>query len=245
MFFKSYIQRVWNPVGDFEIFTRENGFFLVKFKDTQDCSSVLKNGPYFYNGKLIIVRKRSDSLKMDIDLLTTMPIWVRLPCVNLKLWDREAFSVMASIIGKPIKMDAATTLKTRLNYARLLVEVSANDELPDEINLTLCNGENVIQKVEYEWVPPKCNLCKCFGHTREQCNPKQTWIPKTNNQKRDIIQEDNTGENQEPNLNKKETQARNQKENDRINQESIISDQENNIVMLTDQEDQITAMVCH
>ena len=87
LFFKSYMQRVWKPLGEFEIFTRENGFFLVKFKESQDCNSVLKNGPYFYNGKLIIMRKLSDSLKMDRDLLMSMPIWVRLPCVNLKLWD--------------------------------------------------------------------------------------------------------------------------------------------------------------
>lgn len=111
-----------------------------------------------------------------------MPIWVRLPCVNLKLWDREAFSVMASIIGKPIKMDAATTLKTRFNYARLLVEVSVEDELPSEIFLSLYNGEKVTQKVEYEWVPPKCNVCKCFGHRRDQCDPKQAWVPKSHNQ---------------------------------------------------------------
>lgn len=116
------------------------------------------------------MRRPPNILKLDRDLLTSMRICERLPYVNLQLWDGEAFSIMTSIIGKPMKMDAATSKKTKLNYARLLIEVSAKDELPNEISLTLYNGEVINQEVIYEWFPPRCNVCKCFGHTKERCN---------------------------------------------------------------------------
>lgn len=137
-------------------------------------------------------------------------------------------------------------MKTRLNYARLLVEVFAADELPDEISLNLYNGEIITQKVEYEWVPPKCSICKCCGHIREQCNPKQMWIPKNNDKDRVDAQENRSEGIQELIISKDtKNQSRNQEGNDRINQEDIIFDQENNTKELPDQNDQTTAMEVH
>lgn len=38
--------------------------------------------------------------------------------------------------------------------------------------------ESVTVAVEYQWLPPKCNLCKMFGHT---CKPKAVPVA-TNNE---------------------------------------------------------------
>lgn len=62
---------------------RENGFFLIKFKEPIDYEKILKNGPMFFNERPIIMRKLSPTIKLDRDLLMSLPIWVIFPSVNL------------------------------------------------------------------------------------------------------------------------------------------------------------------
>lgn len=67
---------------------------------------------------------------MDKDLLSTIPIWIKLLKLSLKLQDKEAFSAIASVVGIPLKLDEPTVKETCLNYTRTLVEINADADLP-------------------------------------------------------------------------------------------------------------------
>lgn len=54
---RAYAQRVWRPKGSFEIFSRENGFFFVRFGMDEDVERVLQGGPWTFDGRLIIAKK--------------------------------------------------------------------------------------------------------------------------------------------------------------------------------------------
>lgn len=52
-----------------------------------------------------------------------------------------------------------------------------------------------MQRVEYEWLPPLCNMCKKFGHVQRQCDSKpkvqKIWVPKVTEipkNERDIVE---------------------------------------------------------
>lgn len=65
-------------------------------------------------------------------------------------------------------MDIATAQQQRIDFARVCVEVSASSNLPKVIQVR--HGlVSVSVAIEYQWLPPKCELCKVFGHT---CKPK-------------------------------------------------------------------------
>lgn len=53
--FKAYANKTWRPKGDFEIYLKYNGFYLIKFKLQEDMGKVLNGGPYFFDGRLIII----------------------------------------------------------------------------------------------------------------------------------------------------------------------------------------------
>jgi len=55
--FKNWIISTWNPTGKFEIFARDNGFLIIRFSNENDCIETVSGGPYFINGKLIILKK--------------------------------------------------------------------------------------------------------------------------------------------------------------------------------------------
>lgn len=110
----------------------------------------------------------------------SIPIWIRLPNLDLDFWTVEALSRIASILGHPIKLDNVTEELIRISYARILVEVSVDFTFPESTPIKCFNGEFVWQKVEYEWVPTVCSFCKIFGHSDALCKAAKVWVPKEN-----------------------------------------------------------------
>ncbi|XP_021759133.1 uncharacterized protein LOC110724042 [Chenopodium quinoa] len=76
---------------------------------------------------------------------------------------------LASLIAKPIKTDKATATKERLEYARIMVEVKFNVELPECIEFLDEFGNTLKQEVKYEWKPRVCRVCGGIGHDDTQC----------------------------------------------------------------------------
>lgn len=69
---------------------------------------------------------------------------------------------------------------TRLNFARVCVEVGIEFEFPNSFDLVLGDGSTYEIFVEYPWKPQVCNSCKSFGHTSSHCpmEVKKVWVPK-------------------------------------------------------------------
>lgn len=59
-------------------------------------------------------------------------------------------------------------LETKSTKARICVEISAEQELPDEVTVVV-EGESVVVPIEYQVLPPRCSVCKVFGHNTNKC----------------------------------------------------------------------------
>lgn len=178
-YFKAYIDRVWKPTGSFQIFSKDNGFYVVKFEEKNDCDRILDNGPYYYDRKLIMMRRWFPGLKLTKEFLQTVQIWVRLLNLNLDHWTKESISRIASIIGRPIKMDYVTEGMIRISFARVLVEIDNELTFPNKVPLFDAISNTIIwQDIEYEWYSPKCSNCLCYGHLDRYCSFKKIWVPK-------------------------------------------------------------------
>ncbi|PWA79382.1 zinc knuckle CX2CX4HX4C [Artemisia annua] len=91
----------------------------------------------------------------------------------------KGISALASRVGKPVIMDAATAIMCQVGvirggYARVLVEVQAHKELPTKIDVLYKNSLNEvigtkIVQVAYCWKPPSCKRCGVFGHNDDSC----------------------------------------------------------------------------
>jgi len=66
-----------------------------------------------------------------------------------------------------------------LKYARLMVEMPLEGQFLDYTEFANEKGVLIRKKVIYEWLPIKCDKCKIFGHTQEQCrkqeNQRKEW----------------------------------------------------------------------
>src|SRR5436189_1845083 len=90
-----------------------------------------------YDGCLLILKKWSPSSTFDRDLLSSLPLWIRIPSLPLKIWSNKALSEICSAIGTPIHLDTLTAKHERLLYARAFVEISASKPPPTSIDIII------------------------------------------------------------------------------------------------------------
>ena len=62
----------------------------------------------------------------------------------------------------------------RLGAGRVLVEVNADRDVKDKVEICYKNGKSEAKcskfvNVEYDWKPPVCSHCSVFGHISSIC----------------------------------------------------------------------------
>ncbi|GKA85407.1 RNA-directed DNA polymerase, eukaryota, reverse transcriptase zinc-binding domain protein, partial [Tanacetum coccineum] len=149
------LSRMWRVYGIADITKTSAGLFYFKFKNKERMKAVLECGPWMINNVPLVLN-----------------VWE--PVMN-----GNGIGKIISGIGKPMLMDKLTKercLKNsgKLDFARDLVEVSADDELPLflEIEYPVVGDRPArIGKlvVKYQLKPPQCLHCKTFGHSTVAC----------------------------------------------------------------------------
>ncbi|KAJ6370625.1 hypothetical protein OIU76_028832 [Salix suchowensis] len=80
----------------------------------------------------------------------------------------------ASMVGTPLACDAATLQGTRMEYARVCIELDAT--LPPVHSFQVASSlteEPITVDVVYEWKPSRCSKCNVFGHS---CKTKEVQV---------------------------------------------------------------------
>ena len=106
-------------------------------------------------------------------------IWVKFFNIPLEYWTVTSLGYIASAVGIPLHLDTLTENHSRLSYARICIEVDVNCTFPNTALLALGNGTYSTIRIEYPWVPQKCDHCKIFGHNLVKCpSGKKMAVPK-------------------------------------------------------------------
>nr|GEW02866.1 hypothetical protein [Tanacetum cinerariifolium] len=111
---------------------------------------------------------------------------ISIPCKVIEKVE-NGISLTATFIGKPIMLDSYTSSMCndswgRSSFTRCLIEVNSEADLVDvaTIGIPLLTGDGFTKetiRVEYEWRPPKCDICKIFGHAHDHCPNKVVSPP--------------------------------------------------------------------
>ncbi|GAV61178.1 DUF4283 domain-containing protein [Cephalotus follicularis] len=146
---------------------------MMKFTNGQARDWVLDNGPWDIWGYHLAVRKWSKDMSLALEdlKLTRFPV---------QYWTKLGLSYIASVLGKPLHMDANTTNRYALSFARVCIDMEASSSFPDNIVLELDDGSTTTIGVEDPWRSASCTLCKVFYHSNKTC-PRavmREWMPK-------------------------------------------------------------------
>ncbi|KAJ0615176.1 hypothetical protein HanIR_Chr02g0071041 [Helianthus annuus] len=150
------------------------GFFFFKFQTKEGMDKLLEEGPWMIRNVPIILKEWSPSVTVEKEDITSIPMWVKMHDVPLAAFTEDGLSLIASKIGTPKMLDSFTATMYveswgRSSFARALIEIHAESELKKSITMAipLLDGKGFTKaevKIDYDWVPLRCNNCCVFGH---------------------------------------------------------------------------------
>jgi len=147
----------------------DSGWLIFEFLSESAMLDTLGGGPYSVFGWPLILQVMPDFFDFTPPDLTKMPTWVCFPNLPIRCWTPLYLSKLASVIGKPLHCDEPTYTKSKLSYARVLIEVDLLGTLPDLVSVQLPNGSTLGQQVIYESLPRFCKNCASMGHSTSSC----------------------------------------------------------------------------
>ncbi|XP_074300582.1 uncharacterized protein LOC141631863 [Silene latifolia] len=165
---EGFIRRIWVNYQVDKLSFLPNGVFMVRFKNKGAMSAVLKQGHFLFDNKPLIVKPWTPDVELIKHEVKSVPVWVKLHQLPLKFWGK-GIPKIAELLGNYIKCDPATEEKTRIGYARVMIEVSFGSILPDKVRFLDEHGDMVEVEVEYEWKPVACDVCHGVGHLSSDC----------------------------------------------------------------------------
>lgn len=170
---KGYVHRIWNHLAIDKVLLIRKGLYLIRFHEQSDALLVAQKGVFYFDHKPFIVKAWTPEMEIKTDAITSLPIWVQLPDLDIKYWGMQSLSKIGSVLGLPLKTDKYTKEKTMLKYARIMIEMQLDGEFPEYIEFINERGVLIRQKVNYEWMPLKCDHCHMYGHLQESCRKKE------------------------------------------------------------------------
>uniref|UniRef100_A0A803NHH6 DUF4283 domain-containing protein n=1 Tax=Cannabis sativa TaxID=3483 RepID=A0A803NHH6_CANSA len=178
---EGFVRRVWKDKID-KVGMISHGVFLVRFRSIADRDQILSRGYIFFNKRPVIMRAWDPNVNFKKENIHSVPIWVQLKNLDLKYWGEQVLFKIISQVGEPVMVDAFTKAREKLTYPRILIEVSMQQEFPEQIWFEDENDEETSVLVPYEWKPTTCAHCKGIGHETKDCRNKEgkksEWVVK-------------------------------------------------------------------
>ncbi|XP_074300991.1 uncharacterized protein LOC141632336 [Silene latifolia] len=165
---EGFLKRLWSNYPIDKISFCANGVFLVRFRTNQARHKILQQGHFLFDNKPLIVRPWDEGVAMEKEDIKEVPVWVKIFNLPLKFWGK-CLPRIAGIMGKFVRCDDATQGKTRLSFARVMIDVPFGHPIPEAVKFRDVDGSTISLKVEFEWKPLLCTQCQGVGHEAAKC----------------------------------------------------------------------------
>nr|GFA43106.1 hypothetical protein CTI12_AA318980 [Tanacetum cinerariifolium] len=162
-----------------DITKTNSGIFYFKFKSEDGMKNVLESGPWMVQNIPLVLNVWEPGIWLEKVEHSFIPIWVCVYNTLMEVCNGNTIRKIMSGIGKPLLMDKMTKKRClrkvgKLDFVRVLVEVSADDDLLSVLEIAYPPIGNSLAKVgkldvKYQWKPPLCTQCKTFGHSTLSC----------------------------------------------------------------------------
>jgi len=157
---------VWRQCGLEHVTATANGFIIFRFNTEENMHAVLEKRPWMFGGKNIIIQQWHSRFQFDKNKISTLLVWIRLHGLPFPLWSKQSLSLAASMVGRPLSCDEQTYNCTRLEYARVCVEIDAALPFIREFDIdNPFSVDPISVTMDYEWKPTRCDKCKVFSHS--------------------------------------------------------------------------------
>lgn len=96
---------------------------------------LVEEGTWMFGDQLMFVQKWTKNLSIVTGKIKKVGVWVKIYDIPLEFWSEKGFSYIASGLGHLLYLDSVTTDGTRLEFARICIEMEV-DECSTQTSLT-------------------------------------------------------------------------------------------------------------
>ena len=175
------INELWRPKAMVDLVALDDDFFLAKFSAVDDYEYAMLRGPWMIFNHYLMVRQWHHNFDPNQSSLQSLLVWVRIPYLLIEYFNYKFLMTVGSKIGKPVRIDDATSIVSRGHYARICMEMDLLKPLV--INFKL---RRKVRKLEYEGFHLVYFGCVLYGHRKKSCPHEKKEPP--------IAQEPTAGE---------------------------------------------------
>ncbi|GKA42166.1 putative ribonuclease H-like domain-containing protein [Tanacetum coccineum] len=142
-------------------------------------TKVMEDGPWRIKLVPMILKIFMPNSPLMKEKVTHVPLWVKMHNVPIVAFSKVGLDLISAKVGRLLRLDAHTNFIClnswgRSDYARALVEVSADKPLVESVDIDIPSedgeGHTTVNiRIEFEWKPPRCGTCKIFDHLENVC----------------------------------------------------------------------------
>jgi hypothetical protein len=152
-------------------------------------------GLWFWGNSGLFMKPWTPSFNLVNNILSSAPIWVRLPNIILHFWGLPSLEANHSTLGMFHFARHETTWHNTFDFSRIYVEMDSNKGFPTEVIL-IGKKYSWYKKIDFERVSLHCRSCFEIGHLTTQCSKgsrknrkhrKYTWWVRSNDDPQRIV----------------------------------------------------------
>ncbi|XP_019189720.1 PREDICTED: uncharacterized protein LOC109184127 [Ipomoea nil] len=164
----SYLYRrlntLWRPKGSMDLVAIDNDYFLVRFGSNDDLEYAKFGGPWMILDHYLIVKEWTPDFDPVTDKTEKVLVWIRFPCLPIEYYRTSFLQKIRRKIGRPIRVDQATSQVSRGRFAHMCVEIDLSKPLISKFRL-----RRRTRYISYEGIHLVCFNCGMYGHSLETC----------------------------------------------------------------------------
>ncbi|VFQ86915.1 unnamed protein product [Cuscuta campestris] len=157
--------------SEFKLRRLRKNDILFLFKREGDYLRWFSRQRWIVNGISIVISKWSPDYSPTRES-PIAPVWIKLEHFPVHLNDHGVLFKVASLFGKPIKVDSNTAIGVFLEQSRFCVERDTSLPFPSRLHFRLGSRDLWIP-CKFENPPHFCSCCNIFGHTVNNCRKQK------------------------------------------------------------------------
>ncbi|KAL2924434.1 Endoribonuclease Dicer-like protein 2a, partial [Bienertia sinuspersici] len=157
---EGFIRRIWKQYGVDKVISLPKGMFMIRLNTMENRDKILQHEKPFFDSKPMILKPWRRTWTLCRMRLKKFPYGCNLEKI-------------LKPVGDLLRLDAITTRRERLQYARCMIEVNFNQDFPDHVEFKDEKGNRRRALLHYEWKPILCTTCHKVGHSLHECYHKK------------------------------------------------------------------------
>lgn len=174
----SIVNKIWtlnDRAQKIEVYEVNETMMKFRVLNQADKNRILRRGMWNLAGVPVVMTKWSPVVEKEKPPTQSIPMWVHVKRVPLKMFSWQGLSFMTSPIGVPKRLHPDTAQCLNLDVAKVFVNVDLTKDLPKQLNFNV-QGEEVLVEYSYPWLPKKCEKCGKWGHNEKVCSDKKEGL---------------------------------------------------------------------